>query len=71
MKHAMDYIAELKVGSEILVGRFKNKRVRIKAFGVDDKGHPVVETNKGTYKIFTFRVEAPVPVQKKKKKSQK
>lgn len=68
MKHAMDYISELAVGSEILVGRFKNKRVRIKAFGVDDKGHPVVETNKGTYKIFTFRVEVP---ELKKKKSKK
>lgn len=57
MKIAIDYISHLKVGDEILVGRFKNKKVKIKGFGTDEKGHPTVETNKGTYKIFTFRVK--------------
>lgn len=58
MKKAIEYIAHLKIGDEILVGRFKNKRVIIKGFGLDEKGLPVVKTNKGTYKIFTFRTTA-------------
>ncbi len=50
------YISGLKVGDEILVGRFKNKRAKVKGFGLDEKKHPIVKTNKGDYKIFTFRI---------------
>ena len=47
----------IDVGDTILVGRFKNKKAVVKGFETDDKNQPVVITNKGKYKLYSFRVE--------------
>lgn len=48
---------ELNIGDKILTGRFKNREEEIEEFDVDDKGQPVVITNKKERKVFPFRIE--------------
>ena len=37
---------DLEVGDTILRGKFKNKPVVVKSFGVDDKGQPTINGKK-------------------------
>jgi DNA topoisomerase-1 len=64
---------EFKVGDIILYGKYKNKRGKIVAFGVDDRGHdtieiePIPKGRKQNKQLSLFRIwpvvaEAPVPV---------
>lgn len=50
-------LPDLNVGDVILGGKFKNKRMVIEGFGSDDKGQPIVKTDKGDQQVFKFRVE--------------
>ena len=43
---------DLQIGDTILTGRFKNKKVVVKEFGVDDKGQPTVNGRP----ILKFRI---------------
>ena len=47
---------KLKVGDEILVGRFRNVNATIKDISVDDNGQPVIHTSKCKKNVFGFRV---------------
>ncbi len=33
---------DVKIGDEILIGRFKNKRIKVKELGKDEYGHPTI-----------------------------
>ena len=48
---------DLKIGDTILTGRFKNKKVVVKEFGVDDKGQPTVNGRP----MLKFRIEKLIP----------
>ena len=47
---------KLKVGDEILVGRFRNVSAKIKDISIDDNGQPVINTSKGKKNVLGFRV---------------
>jgi|TARA_B110000467_G_C17812183_1_gene210599 hypothetical protein len=47
---------KLKVGDEILVGRFRNVVAEIKDFSIDINGQPVIHTSKGKKNVLGFRV---------------
>jgi hypothetical protein len=53
---------DLKVGDTILTGKFKNKKVEVKEFGVDDNGQPTVNGRP----MLTFRIEKLMPKKEKK-----
>ncbi len=48
---------DIQIGDTILTGRFKNKRVVVKEFGVDDKGQPTINGRP----ILKFRIEKLMP----------
>ena len=52
---------KLKVGDTILIGKFKNKKAEIKDFDIDDNNQPVVVTDKGTKKMYNFRIDRLMP----------
>lgn len=45
---------KLKVGDEILVGRFRNVNAKIKDISIDDNGQPVIHTSKGEKERIGF-----------------
>lgn len=47
---------KLKVGDEILVGRFRNVNAKIKDISIDDNGQPVIHTSKWKKNVLGFRV---------------
>ena len=49
-------IPDLEIGDEIKTGKFRNVKAEIKDFKTDDNGQPVVKTNKGDKKAYSFRV---------------
>jgi|TARA_R100000951_G_C2572154_1_gene159108 hypothetical protein len=51
---------DIQIGDTILTGRFKNKRVVVKEFGVDDKGQPTINGRP----ILKFRIEKLMPGKK-------
>jgi len=54
---AEKYEIDLEVGDTILRGKFKNKPVVVKEFGVDDKGQPTVNGKK----MLSFRIKKLMP----------
>jgi hypothetical protein len=70
MKRAKKYeVAEkafqlpvLAVGDVLLVGKFKNRRVTITGFSLDENNQPVAQTDKGEHKIFKPRIAKLMPV---------
>ena len=46
------FIIPIKVGDTIMVGRFRNKPVKVKEIGIDELGQPTINGNP----IFKFRV---------------
>ena len=51
---------DLQIGDTILTGRFKNKKVVVKEFGIDDKGQPTVNGRP----ILKFRIKKLMPGEK-------
>ena len=49
---------DVKVGDTILVGKFKNKKMKIKDIGVDKHGMPTINGRKAT----TFRIHKRVNI---------
>jgi hypothetical protein len=47
---------EIKVGDEVKVGKFKNRRAEVKGFATDDNNQPVLKTTKGDQKLFKPRI---------------
>ena len=50
---------DIQIGDTILTGRFKNKKVVVKEFGVDDKGQPTVNGRP----MLKFRIKKLMPGQ--------
>jgi len=65
VKTYRDFITELQmkldIGDEILVGKFKNRKARIKGFTRDEHGQPVAHTDRGDQKILKPRVSKYMP----------
>ena len=53
---------DVEVGDTILRGKFKNKPVIVKDFGVDDKGQPTINGKK----MLSFRIKKLMPQKGKK-----
>jgi hypothetical protein len=51
------YEIDLEIGDTILRGKFKNKAVVVKEFGVDDKGQPTINGKK----MLSFRIKKLMP----------
>jgi len=51
------FTLDLEVGDTILRGKFKNKPVVVKDFGVDDKGQPTINGKK----MLSFRIKKLMP----------
>jgi len=47
----------LKVGDEMMVGKFKNKKTTITGFSTDKHGQPIAKTDKGDQQIFKGRIK--------------
>lgn len=47
----------LKVGDEIMVGKFKNRTATITGFTTDKHGQPIAKTDKGDQQIFKGRIK--------------
>ena len=54
-------IPSLSTDDEILIGKFKNRKAIIKGMSTDDKGQPVLKTNKGDQKLFKPRISKLIP----------
>jgi hypothetical protein len=58
---------DIKVGDMVLVGRFKNRKAIVKGFTTDKNNQPQVQTSRGTYSLYRFRINKMMPEDKKKK----
>ena len=47
----------LKVGDEMMVGKFKNRKATITGFKTDKHGQPIAKTDKGDQQIFKGRLK--------------
>ena len=50
------FTVDIKVGDEVLVGRFRNVSAKIKDITIDEKGQPVIVTSKGPKNLFRCRL---------------
>jgi len=62
LKHLISekFELDLEIGDTILRGKFKNKPVVVKNFGVDDKGQPTINGKK----MLSFRIKKLIPKKK-------
>ena len=49
-------LPKIKVGDEVMVGKFKNRKAEVKGFTKDDHNQPVLKTTKGDQKLFKPRI---------------
>ena len=49
-------LPKIKVGDEVMVGKFKNRKAEVKGFSKDDHNQPVLNTTKGDQKLFKPRI---------------
>lgn len=61
----------LKVGDEIKIGRWKNRKAIIKGFKKDKNNHPIMKTNKGDQQVFKARISKLMPEKLKEFKMMK
>ncbi len=47
----------LKIGDEMMVGKFKNRTAIITGFATDKHGQPIAKTDKGDQQIFKGRIK--------------
>lgn len=52
---------DIKINDEILMGKFKNKLAIVKGFETDDKGQPVIFTDKGKTNLYKVRIKKLMP----------
>tara|TARA_B110000240_G_C13159681_1_gene308864 strand:- start:132 stop:377 length:246 start_codon:yes stop_codon:yes gene_type:complete len=57
---------DINIGDTILTGRFKNKRIVVKEFGIDQKGQPTINGRP----ILKFRIEKLMPPKEDKNKNE-
>jgi len=51
----------MNVGDDLLVGKFKNRKTKIKGFKTDLHNQPVLTTDKGDQKLFKPRIVKLMP----------
>ena len=49
-------LPKIKVGDEVMVGKFKNRKAEVKGFSKDEHNQPVLNTTKGDQKLFKLRL---------------
>jgi transcription antitermination factor NusG len=47
---------KIKVGDEVKVGKFKNRKAKVKSITKDKNNQPVLKTDKGEHKLFKPRI---------------
>jgi transcription antitermination factor NusG len=47
---------KIEVGDEVKVGKFKNRKAKVKSITKDKNNQPVLKTNKGEHKLFNPRI---------------
>tara|TARA_R110000744_G_scaffold9052_5_gene29457 strand:+ start:752 stop:925 length:174 start_codon:yes stop_codon:yes gene_type:complete len=52
MKLSEAITIDVKIGDEIKIGKFKNKKVKVKTIGTDEHGMPTINGRK----VATFRI---------------
>ena len=50
------FTVDIKVGDEVLGGRFRNVSAKIKDITIDEKGPPVIVTSMGRKNLFSCRL---------------
>jgi hypothetical protein len=60
-KYFKEYEIDLEPGDEIRGGKFLNKTMTVKGFSTDDKGQPVILTDKGEKPMLKFRIKKLMP----------
>jgi len=58
---------DFEIGDTILVGKFKNKKVKVKGFDKDKNNQPIVVTDKGERSLYRFRINKLMPKDKRQK----
>jgi len=54
-------LPSIKIGDEIMVGKFKNRKVVVTGFTKDENNQPVLKTTKGDQKLFKPRLVKLMP----------
>jgi len=54
-------LPSIKIGDEILVGKFKNRKAVVTGFTKDENNQPVLKTTKGDQKLFKPRLVKLMP----------
>ena len=49
-------LPKIKVGDEVKVGKFKNRKAEVTGFDKDENNHPLLKTTKGTQQVFKPRI---------------
>ena len=52
---------DIKVGDEILFGKWKNKTAVVTGFGKDDNNQPLIKTDKGEMPLYHVRIKKKMP----------
>ena len=51
----------IKVGDEIFIGKFKNRKAEVVGFEKDKNGQPILQTTKGDQQLFKPRIAKLIP----------
>ena len=54
----------VKVGDEVMLGKFKNKKAKVTGFKTDKNGQPEIKTTNGPSKLFKPRIQKLMPQKK-------
>jgi hypothetical protein len=54
-------LPSIKIGDEIMVGKFKNRKAIVTGFTKDENNQPVLKTTKGDQKLFKPRLVKLMP----------
>ena len=57
---------DIKIGDVVLVGKWKNRIAIVKSFGNDQNNQPTIQTTKGEYSLYKFRINKYMPPKKRK-----
>lgn len=49
-------LPKIKVGDEVKVGKFKNRKAEVTGFDKDENNHPILKTTKGNQQVFKPRI---------------
>jgi hypothetical protein len=61
MKRYKEEQTDIQIGDVIRTGKFKNKRATVMGFDTDEKGQPIIITDKGKVNLYHVRIEKLMP----------